>query len=439
MQMDETKKTFLVGFSGGADSTAALLMLHERMEPGNRLVAVHFNHHLRGAESDLEAENAARFAAERKIAFRLIDLDIAPGGNLEARARQARLEAWKRLSAEYENAVVITGHHKDDCIENMLLRMGRGSNVSGLTGLQIYSEVEGVKFFRPLIIYSRKDIEAFLLERGVASWAEDSSNFSCDYTRNVLRNKILPELYELFPGGRKAFCRTLDNLCDDAAFIDSEALFRYRNAEDRFEIWFWRGQPKALTVRMLKMLCKELFNDDRPLSSGAAERFYAMVEESRSGVCVLDEKRKLRFADGRIMAFTEVEAFEIVWDFRQEPVLEVPGNWKFGWEMVEALPERFGKWEAFFDLDSLPERLIVSSVEAGEKMVPFGRENPVSLKKLRVDAKVPACCVPPVLKEEKQIIWFPGVRRSNHAEVAGKCPIIRFFAEKDEFFPGKNL
>ena len=72
-------------------------------------------------------------------------------------------------------------------------------------------------------------------------------------------------------------------------------------------------------------------------------------------------------------------------------------------------------------------------------MVPFGRKNPVSLKKLRVDAKVPAFQAPPVLKAGKKIIWFPGVRRSNMAEVTGKCPIIRFFAEKDEFMPGKNL
>ena len=158
MQMDDEKKTLLVGFSGGADSTAALLLLHERMEQGNRLVAVHFNHHLRGAESDLEAENAARFAFERNIEFRLIDLNIAPGGNLEARARQARLEAWKKLVSEYDNPIVVTGHHQDDCIENMFLRMGRGSNVSGLTGLQMTSEVEGVKFYRPLINYSREDI-----------------------------------------------------------------------------------------------------------------------------------------------------------------------------------------------------------------------------------------------------------------------------------------
>ena len=439
MQMDDEKKTFLVGFSGGADSTAALLLLHERMEQGNRLIAVHFNHHLRGAESDLEAENAARFAAERNIVFRLIDLKIAPGGNLEARARQARLEAWKKLLPEYENPVVVTGHHKDDCIENMFLRMGRGSNVSGLTGLQITSEVEGVKFFRPLIIYSRKEIEAFLRERGITSWAVDSSNLECDYARNVLRNKVLPVLYKLFPGGRKAFCRTLDNLCDDAAFIDSEALFRYRNAEERFEIEFWRGQERALVVRMLKMLCKELFNDDRPLSSGAFERFYAMVEEGSSGVCVLDEKRKLQFAGGRITAFFEPEAFEKVWDFRKNPVLELPGNWKFGCKIVETLPETCGKWEAFFDVDALPEILTVTPAAPGEKMVPFGRENPVSLKKLRVDAKIPAHLAPPVVKCGNEIIWFPGVRRSNCAIVTEKSVIIKFFMEKSGFFSGKNL
>ena len=439
MQMDETKKTFLVGFSGGADSTAALLLLHERMEKDNRLIAVHFNHHLRGAESDSEAENAASFAAERNIEFRLIDLDIAPGGNLEARARQARLEAWKRLVAEYENAVVVTGHHRDDCIENMFLRMGRGSNVSGLTGLQMTSEVEGVKFYRPLINLSREEIENFLRERNVTSWAVDSSNLSCDYARNMLRNKILPELYKLFPGGRKAFCRTLDNLGDDAAFIGSEALFRYRNAEERFEVEFWRGQPRALTVRMVKMLCEELFCDDRPLSSGAVERFLTMVEESRSGICELDETRRLRFASGRIFAFSEPEQFEKVWDFRRQTVLVLPGNWKFGCETVDVLPEECGKWEAFFNLDALPEVLTVASAGTGEKMVPFGRKNPVSLKKLRVDAGIPAFQVPSVLKAGKEIIWFPGVRHSNCAEVAGKCPIIRFFAEKDEFMPGKSL
>ena len=435
--MDEAKKTFLVGFSGGADSTAVLLLLMEN--PENRIVAVHFNHHLRGAESDLEAENAARFAALRNIEFRLIDLDIAPGGNLEARARQARLEAWKKLIREYENPVVVTGHHKDDRIENMFLRMGRGSNVSGLTGLQMTSEVEGVKFFRPLMIYSREEIEAFLIERGVTTWAVDSSNLSCDYSRNALRNKILPELYQLFPGGRKAFEQTLSNLAYDAAFIDSEADLRYRSADDRFEIGFWQAQPRALVVRMLKMLCKEFFADERPLSSGAVESFSVMVDECKTGICVLDETRKLYFADGRIFPLEKVEKFELLWNYLRQPELFLPGGWKICCEMSEKLPESCQDDEAFFDVEALPEKLTLATVRAGEKMVPFGRMNPVSLKKLRVDARIPALQVPPVLKSGNQVIWFPGIRRSNVALVTEKSRIIRFFIEKDGFLPRKNL
>jgi hypothetical protein len=246
-------------------------------------------------------------------------------------------------------------------------------------------------------------------------------------------------LYDLFPGGRKAFCRTLDNLLDDAAFIDSEALFRYRNAEERFEIEFWRGQFRALTVRMLKWLCKELFNDDRPLSSGAVERFSAAVEAQTSGICELDERRKLYFADGKIFPFIESESFELSWEFRKQSELLLPGEWRVCCETVSALPETCGVWEAFFDLEALPETLTVTPASPGEKMVPFGRENPVSLKKLRVDAKVPAHLAPPVLKGENQIIWFPGVRRSNLAPVGKKSRIIRFFIEKNVFLPGKNL
>lgn len=440
MQMDDAKKTFLIGFSGGADSTAALLLLYEGMEAGNRLVAVHFNHHLRGEESDAEAGSAARFAAERNIEFRLIDLNIPPGSNLEARARQARLEAWKKLSAEYENAVVVTGHHQDDCIENMLLRMGRGSNVSGLTGLQITSEVEGVKFFRPLLIYSRKEIEAFLFERGVTKWAVDSSNLSCDYARNVLRNKILPELYQLFPGGRKAVVQTLSHLTEDAAFIDSEAHWRYQNSDERHTVAFWANQPRALAVRMLKWLSKEFFGNERPFSSGAAEQFFTMVNNGSSGICELDEKRKLYFADGRIFPLDAVEKFEVSWDFRTQKKLLLPGGWILHCRTVETMAEECGRNnKVYFDLDMLPDTLTVASVAPGDKMVPFGRENPVLLKKLRVDAKVPSRFAPPVLKAGNRIIWFPGIRRSNYAPVAEKSVIIEFFMEKNEFLPGKNL
>lgn len=433
--MFKAKKSFLVGFSGGADSTAALLWIMESHAAENgRITAVHFNHHLRGKESDDEAAGAAKFAAECGVEFRLIDLDIAPGGNLEARARRARLDAWKKLCREYEKPVVVTGHHQDDCIENMFLRIGRGSNVSGLTGLQLYSEVEGVCFFRPLLAMSRAEIESFLRERGVDKWAVDSSNLECRYSRNVLRNKILPEFYELFPGGRKAVMQSYRNLQDDAACLDRMARAFYETAEDRFELSFWRlhNEP-ALTVRMLRLLCREFFNDDQPLSAAAVERFEDMVVMEKSGICVLDEKRQLRIAGNRILPVCSAPE-TIRWEWKKEASVRW-GNWEFTAVCVDVMPEKTGLSAACFSAGELPETVEIGAPHEGETMVPFGRKSAVKVKDLRIKRKIPAFPVNPAVRSaDGRVLWLPGIRHSGQFPVRTGDKVIVFYAKKNEEF-----
>ncbi len=145
--------TLLVGFSGGADSTAALLTVLEwrSRHPECRVEAVHFDHHLRGDESAHEAQAAQNFAAERNVPFRKIDLRIADAGEgIEAAARAARLAEWKRLCAGRDDVAVVQGHHADDRIENLLMRLFRGGNTTSLVSPRPRAEVEGVTFLRPL-------------------------------------------------------------------------------------------------------------------------------------------------------------------------------------------------------------------------------------------------------------------------------------------------
>ena len=175
------------------------------------------------------------------------------------------------------------------------------------------------------------------------------------------------------------------------------------------------------------------------MSSGAVERFDAMVREKTSGICVLDDTRKLYFAGGRIFPLIETGDFEVEWDFCEQKFAALPDGWILGCEVVDAMPGKCRKDEAFFNLDLLPPVLTVATAASGEKMVPFGKRNPVLLKKLRVDAKVPALMNPPVLKAGNKIIWFPGIRHSDAAPVTEKCRIIRFFVEKDGFLAWKNL
>ena len=426
----------LVGFSGGADSTALLLLAARGAEEsGCELLAVHFNHHLRGEESDKEALEAEEFARKLNVKFLKIDLDIPSGGNLESRARQARLEKWKELCRNYSDPVVLLGHHKDDFIENFFIRIGRGSNASGLTGMQMYSEVDGVKFFRPLIVYTRNEIEDFLRENGINKWAVDSSNINGDFCRNILRNRILPEFFKLFPGGKKAVMTTLDNLSEDAAFIDGMAKDLYENAPDeRRSVYFWYlHREKALLCRMLRMLCREFFGDDTPLNMAAVNRFAEMVEDNKSGICVLDEKRSLCFSGGEIFPYVPAPE-NVLWNWKASSVIHW-GSWEFSVEITDAVPENISLYQAAFDMDSLPETLEIGAPCEGEKMLPFGKNREVKVKELRIKRQIPAYPAVPVVRDaDKKVLWLPSVRHSGCFTARPKCAVALFSAKNSKNF-----
>ena len=186
-----------VGFSGGADSTAALLVTLEfSREFDFAVTAVHFNHHLRGAESDADALFCRDFADARGCELKIIDLDLENcSGGLEECARAARLAHWRKLAGGHPDNAVVLGHHADDRIENFFLRTLRGANLSGLLMAPL-CQVADVQIIRPLLAFSRQEIESFLRRNGVTQWRVDSTNKESCCARNKLRLDILPALYE---------------------------------------------------------------------------------------------------------------------------------------------------------------------------------------------------------------------------------------------------
>ncbi|MEI8245022.1 MAG: tRNA lysidine(34) synthetase TilS, partial [Lentisphaerota bacterium] len=137
------------GFSGGADSTALLLTLHSlAAELSIELQAVHFEHGLRGQASLDDAVWCEDFCQSRQIPFTGITLDVLsfryPGENIEAAARRLRIQQWVEMLAGQKNAVVALGHHAGDRIENLFIRLCRGSNISGLTAMRSRGIIHGI-------------------------------------------------------------------------------------------------------------------------------------------------------------------------------------------------------------------------------------------------------------------------------------------------------
>lgn len=205
-----------IAVSGGGDSMALLAIA--RSWAGSRIRAVTVDHGLR-PESKTEAETVASFCAGRGIDHAILSAELAPGGNMAARARQARydlLAGWARMAGVHQIAL---GHTLDDQAETVLLRLARGSGLDGLSAMAETRVKSGVRWLRPMLGISRADLRSWLTSQDVA-WIEDPTNDDARYDRVRARQALLT----LGPLGldASALAETARRLSDQKKVLDAE-------------------------------------------------------------------------------------------------------------------------------------------------------------------------------------------------------------------------
>lgn len=208
-----------VAVSGGADSVALLrLLLELRPEIGFVLSVVHFNHQLRGADSEADAQFVADLARCHKLELHCAGGDTAAYAaqkhlSIETAARELRYQYFRSLLAEGRLDRVATAHTLDDQAETVLMRVVRGAGSRGLAGIYpqlSFAGPESTAIIRPLLATKRKDLEAHLRTLG-QSWREDASNRDLRHARNRVRHGILPRLERfLNPAVREALAETAE-------------------------------------------------------------------------------------------------------------------------------------------------------------------------------------------------------------------------------------
>ncbi|HKX56666.1 MAG TPA: tRNA lysidine(34) synthetase TilS, partial [Xanthomonadales bacterium] len=168
-------KNLLVGFSGGADSTALLLALHQLAnELESSIEAVHFNHGLQDQAKDWQ-EFCQDFCRQREIPLQVhrLELTVKPGTSPETMAREARYAVIRQLLTADD--IYLTAHHADDQAETVLLNLLRGSGAAGLAGIPRLRRVSHGWMARPLLQIRRAALENWLKSQNV-QWINDSSN-----------------------------------------------------------------------------------------------------------------------------------------------------------------------------------------------------------------------------------------------------------------------
>ena len=214
----------LCAVSGGADSMCLLYVLNREKDAlGITLSAAHYEHGIRGEESERDAAFTGQVCREMGIELVCEHGDVPAFAaehhlGLEEAARKLRYAFLNRCADSLGCDVIATAHNLEDNAETVLFHLARGSGLRGLCGIP----PKNGRLIRPLLAVSRDEIEAFLNSEGI-SWVNDSSNGSDCYVRNRLRHNVLPELRRINPLYAEAVLRTSELLRRDEEALSAFA------------------------------------------------------------------------------------------------------------------------------------------------------------------------------------------------------------------------
>lgn len=378
----------IAAVSGGADSVAMLFALYLlRDELGITLEAAHFNHHLRGAESDRDEAFVTDFCGRYCIPLHLGSGRIVSGKKgLEAAARDARYAFLRSLPGK-----VATAHTADDNAETVLMRLIRGT---GLKGLGAIAPVSG-NVIRPILTVTRDDVEAFLEEYALPH-VEDSSNGTDDFLRNRIRHGILPLMRAENP-------RIGENLSAMALLLrQDEACLQAMIPEEQMpDVSRLKAMEPALRRRALERFLK---------AQGVREPEQIHILQAEQLLYHWSPSAAMQFPGGVTIGrqYDRLVRLECAPEL-PETRLSVPGETCIG-------GKRFVS-EYTTDLEERPGSVLVCPVGAltvrsrrsGDTMrLPGGTR---SLKKMYIDRKIPASqrAAVPVLADDRGVLAVFGI------------------------------
>lgn len=210
-----------VAYSGGADSSA-LLHAASRCWPG-QVTALHVHHGLQAAADDFERH--CRQVCEHlsvPIVVQHVQAKPQPGQSPEDAARRYRYAALAQAARQSECAFVLLAQHADDQAETVLLALGRGAGLPGLSAMPELFERQGAVFARPLLDWPGADLRQWLHQQGLG-FIEDPTNADERYSRNRLRARLMPALAEVTPHFRQTLARSARHAAQAQALLDELA------------------------------------------------------------------------------------------------------------------------------------------------------------------------------------------------------------------------
>lgn len=438
-QMIQPKETVLVGVSGGVDSLALLYALHTlRHQLGCQLHIAHLDHGFR-EDSEADATYVVEHADRLGIPISRDRTDVPQlmrdqKLSAEAAARYARYQFYESVSERNGATKIALGHHRGDQAETVLMNLLRGAGTPGLKGIL---PVRSRKFIRPLLDFSRKEIETFVAQLGFKP-RRDTTNYQHNHLRNRVRLELIPTLERAYNSNiQNTLNQTANLLQTESDYLETltHEAFRACRTESCapdtvvLDRCLFQTHHLALRRRILRLAIAEVFGAVRDLYFNHFESMLNLIDgEASNTILNLPHGGTFRRTYNRILIQKSTEElapfeYEVAVPGRtilplldaelMATVVESPTNDG----TTGSFPD--GKFQAAFDLDRLQPPLKLRQRRDGDRFQPFGMQGTKKLKNLLIDAKVPRQerGQVPVLMNRNEVIWVVGHRTSELAKI----------------------
>ena len=421
----------LCAVSGGKDSMYLLEKLRE-LAPlyGFELCCAHFNHRLRGEESNRDSRFISDYCAKLELPCYVGEGDVGDfasenGLGIEEAARFLRYEFLEKTADEIGAVRIATAHTADDNAETMLFNLSRGSGLRGLCGIP---PVRG-RIIRPMLLTTTSEVYKYLEENAIP-YVEDSTNLKDDYTRNKIRHRVVPELRDLNSGFDESLIRCAASLREDEEYLSSlaQSFLAVHYRDKVLSAAEFSALPEPVSARVLQLivpfgLSRAHIEAVRYIAGGKESHAFADIP----GLRVVREYDKLRFGSS---PYTEISKRQL----KIGGITEIDeAGLEITCEFIKNCKDVHNSFNIFFfKNDSICGNMFVMSRLEGEKIRLAGRNCTKTLKKLFSEAKLNGenKALVPVLYDEAGAIAVYGFG------IAERCsPISGDSVIKVEFRP----
>lgn len=439
--------TIVVGVSGGADSVC---LLHLLWEYGKRvpisLVAVHVNHKIR-KEAAEDAAFVERLCEAMGLPFFLYEEAVEERAakekiSTEEAGRKTRYEAFEKALQQYGNGKIAVAHHQGDVAETLLFHLFRGTGIHGMAGILPVRE----NIIRPLLTCSKEEIEEYLKTRGIP-WCIDSTNEEDTYTRNRIRNHILPFAEEnIVKGATAHLAEAALQMAGLREYLEAERekaaadCVALKEAEGKapsernyleISLKNWRKLPEFLRGEVLLWCMEQLVPGREDITAAHIRALRELTE--REGCRKTDLPHGLEgvkeYDTLRIRKRNSEGWSKILFELEIPGEINLPGGWILEAELVDVPKDEIIKenqYTKYLDYDKINYYPVVRNRQQGDYLTINTALQKKSLKEYLIQEKIPAEERDRtfLLADGSHIMWVVGHRISAYYKVTEKTKHI---------------